>query len=125
MGMYSIFFRDLTHGTHLILQKPGDVIGALMSPMFSSLKKLEVFSLIGISKWPECGDALATTEEDVKSLSSSLSATRLEEIKVQIGEKRIVRGLPAGWVLWEKDHQKTVTMTRPKGEWVLSSITCE
>jgi len=102
---------------------PEDVIGALASPMFSSLKKLTVFSLIGIAGWDERGGALATTEEDVKSLALSLSATSLEEIMVQIGEKRIVRGYPASWVLWEADHRKTVTMTRQKDEWMLSSIT--
>ncbi|KAF9793350.1 hypothetical protein BJ322DRAFT_121440 [Thelephora terrestris] len=103
---------------------PEDVIGALASPLFSSLKKLTVFSLLGISGSPERGSAraLATTEEDVKSLSSSLSATSLKEIKVRIGEKRTVRGRPAGWVLWEKDCCKTVTMNREADEWLLSSV---
>ena len=127
MGRYSIFFRDFTYSTHLVLQKPEDVIGVLASPMFFSLKKLEVFSLIGISKWSrfESRVALATTEEDVKSLALSLSATPLEEIKVQIGEKRMIRGFPAGWLMWEMDHRKTVAMMREQDEWASPIISKE
>ena len=121
MGIH-LPFRVLTCRTHLLPSKPEDVIGALASPMFSSLKKLTVFSLIGISGWHVHEGTLATTEEDVESLALSLSATSLEGIQVQIGEKRTVRGYPASWVMWEMEHLKTVTMTRQKDEWVLSSI---
>jgi len=68
------------------------------------------------------GFAPATTEEDVKNLSSSLSATSLEEINVRIGEKRTVRGRPAYWVLWETSNRKDLTMSREKDGWVFSSI---
>ena len=121
MGIH-LSFWDLIRCTHLLPSKPEGVIGTLVSPVFSSLKKLTVFSLIGISGWHEREGTLATTEEDVESLALSLSATSLEEIQVRIGEKRTVRGYPASWVIWEMEHLKTVTMTRQKDEWVLSSI---
>ena len=121
MGIH-LSFWDLIRCTHLLPSKPEGVIGTLVSPMFSSLKKLTVFSLIGISGWHEREGTLATTEEDAESLALSLPATSLEEIQVRIGEKRAVRGYPASWVIWEMEHLKTVTMTRQKDEWVLSSI---
>lgn len=87
-----------------------------------------MFSLIGI-----CGEITrgpngerrfspATTEEDVNTLSSSLSTTPLEEIKVQIGEKRAITGRPMDWVLWENRNHKVLTMGREKDGWVFSSI---
>ena len=127
MGRYSIF-SGISHTvlTLYVLQKPEDVIGVLASPMCFSLKE-EVFSLIGISKWSrfESRVALATTEEDVKSLALSLSATPLEEIKVQIGEKRMIRGFPAGWLMWEMDHRKTVATMREQDEWASPIISKE
>lgn len=90
-----------------------------------------VFSLIGISgeriQQPdgECGFALATTEADFKTLSSSLSATSLEEIKVQIGEKWTIMGRPMSWVLWENRNRKVLKTSRKKNEEAFSSIsTC-
>lgn len=72
----------------------------------------------------ERGLAPATTEEDVKNLSSSLSTTSLEEIKVHVGEKRTVRGRPMFWVLWETRNRKVLRMSR-KGEVEFSTIsTC-
>ena len=85
-----------------------------------------MFSLIGIGgetiQEPsgERGFAPATTEEDVKNLSLSLSTTSLEEIKVQIGEKRTIRGKPAHWVLWEGRNRKVLTMSKEKDGWVSS-----
>jgi len=107
---------------------PNNILDTLASQKFSSLKKLTVFSLIGIDgetiKGPggERGFAPATTEEDVKNLSSSLSATSLEEIKVRIGEKRTIRGRPMYWVLWETENRKDLTMCREKDGWAFSSI---
>lgn len=66
--------------------------------------------------------APATTEEDVKNLSSSLLTTLLEEIEVQIGDKRTIRGKPATWVLWESHNRKVLTMSREGDGWVLSSM---
>jgi len=97
---------------------PRDILDALASPKFSSLKKLTVFSLIGIAgemtEQPEgeLGFALATAEEDVKNLCSSLSTTPLREIEVQIGEERTIRGRPASWVLWEMSERKVLTMRK-------------
>lgn len=61
------------------------------------------------------GFALATTEEDVNNLCSSLSKTPLKEIEVHIGEKRTIRGKPASWVLWEMDKRKALTMRKEGG----------
>ena len=114
--------RTPLHHTHLALQKPNDILGVLASPRFSSLKKLTVFSLIGIAgemiQQPngERGYALATTEEDVKNLSSSLSTTSLEEIEVRTGEKRTIRGKPAYWVSWENNNRKILKTSRKGGE---------
>ena len=124
MGIH-LSFWDLIRCTHLLPSKPEGVIGTLVSPMFSSLKKLTVFSLIGISGWHEREGTLATTEEDVESLALSLSATPLEEIKVQIGEKRMIRGFPAGWLMWEMDHRKTVATMREQDEWASPIISKE
>ncbi|KAF9653791.1 hypothetical protein BDM02DRAFT_3106868 [Thelephora ganbajun] len=107
---------------------PENIVGTIASSRFSSLGKLTVFSLIGISgemiQQPngERGFAPATTEEDARSLSSSLSATPLKEITVRIGEERTIRGRPAYFVLWENNNRKVLTMSREKDGWVLSSI---
>ena len=69
----------------------------------------------------ERGFAPATTEEDVKNLCSSLSATSLEEIEVRIGEKRTIRGKPAGWVTWETRNRKVLKTSREKDGWAFSS----
>jgi hypothetical protein len=87
-----------------------------------------VFSLIGISGTPvqgsdgQHGFAPATTEEDVKNLSSSLSTTALEEITVQIGEKRTITGRPMHWLLWENNNRKVLTAGRGKDGAKFSSI---
>jgi len=97
---------------------PKNILDALASPKFSSLKKLTVFSLIGIAgemvQQPEgeLGFTIATAEEDIKNLCSSLSTTPLEEIEVHIGEKRTVRGKPMSWVLWEMSKRKVLTMRK-------------
>ena len=110
-----------------MLPKPNDVLDALASPSFSSLKKLTVFSLIGIAgemiQQPngERGYAPATTEDDIGNLSSSLSTTSLEEIEVRIGEKRTIRGRPVYWVIWENDNRKVLKTNRMDGE-AFSSI---
>lgn len=90
-----------------------------------------MFSLIGIDGEMiqqtdgDCGFAPATTEEDVKKLSSSLSTTSFEEIKVRIGEKRTIRGRPMSWVLWENRTRKVLKTSREKGAEEFSSIsTC-
>jgi len=107
---------------------PTDILGVLASKKFSSLKKLTVFSLIGIAGGTtqgsngEVGLAPATTEEDVKNLSSSLSTTGLEEIKVRIGEKRTIRGRPMSWVLWERSNRKVLATSRRKDAEAFSSI---
>jgi len=69
----------------------------------------------------ECGFAPATTEGDVKNLSSSLSTTSLEEIEAHIGEKRTIMGRPASWVLWELRNRKVLKLSREKNVWVFSS----
>ena len=89
-----------------------------MSPKFCTLKKLTVFSLIGISGETieqsdgSTGFALATTEEDVGRLSSSLSTASLEEIEVRVGEKRTIGGKPAHWVLWENSNHRVLKTSR-------------
>ena len=60
----------------------------------------------------EIGFAIATAEEDVKNLCSSLSTTPLKEIEVVIGEKRTVRGKPMSWVIWEMGKRKVLTMRK-------------
>jgi len=112
---------------HLVLPKPNSILDTLASPRFSSLKKLTVFSLIGIAgemiQHPngERGYAPATTEDDIRSISSSLSTTSLEEIEVRVGEKRTIRGRPVYWVIWEGNNRKVLKMNRKGGE-AFSSI---
>lgn len=120
MGACLISIRNQITRTYLVLRKPGDVIDTIASPLFSSLKTLRVFSFTGISGYNERNNAsatsVATTEEDVKNLSVSLGlSTSLDEIKVQIGEKRTVMGFPVPWVMWEESHRRTVTMSRKDG----------
>jgi len=87
-----------------------------------------VFSLIGIAgemiQQPngERGYAPATTEDDIRNLSSSLSMTPLEEIEVRMGEKRTIRGRPVYWVLWENSNRKVLKMNRKDGEAFSSMI---
>lgn len=68
------------------------------------------------------GFTLATTEEDVKNLCSSLSTTPLTEIEVRIGEWRTIRGRPASWVLWEMDKHKVLTMRKEGDGRVFSPV---
>lgn len=70
----------------------------------------------------EYGFAPATTEEDIRNLSSSLSTTSLEEIEVRVGEKRTIRGRPVDWVMWECSNRKILTMRRERDGWAFSSI---
>jgi len=120
-------FGILLCHTNPAFRKPKNVLDALASPKFSSLKKLTVFSLIGIDGEMvhqldgKHGFTPATTEEDAKNLCSSLSTTSLEEVEVRIGEKRTIRGKPASWVLWEIRNRKVLKMNREKDGWEFSS----
>lgn len=117
----------LLRRTNPAIRKPKNVLDALASTKFSSLKKLTVFSLIGIGGETvdqldgKHGFAPATTEEDVKNLCSSFSKTSLDEVEVRIGEKRTIRGKPASWVLWENRNRKVLKMSKEKDGWEFSS----
>jgi len=80
----------------------------LSKAAFPSLKTIEVFGILGVSdehlvsRWPR-----APTDQD-PLLSKLASRVSIDRVQIHVEENRRLGGLPANWVLWERDNRELV-----------------
>ena len=76
---------------------------------FPSLKSIKLFGILGVSNWTRVPHRRRVLTDQHPLLSKLSSRPAIDRVEIHVGEdRRLGGGLPAGWVLWERDNQELV-----------------